>query len=83
MSERIDHMRQVPALSQKLAELTFALKKGSVEQAILSFVEIRASQLNGCAFCLDMHIKQAKLTTVRYLGVEVEDALALSECTEI
>ncbi|MDK2768357.1 MAG: carboxymuconolactone decarboxylase family protein [Sphingomonas sp.] len=67
MTERLDHMRQVPALTQKLTELTFALKKGTVEQTILSFVEIRASQLNGCAFCLDMHIKQAKLHGEREL----------------
>ncbi|WP_293920246.1 carboxymuconolactone decarboxylase family protein [Sphingobium sp. UBA5915] len=55
MSDRIGHMRQVPALTQKLTELTFALKKGPVEQSILSLVEIRASQLNGCAFCLDAY----------------------------
>lgn len=67
MSERLDHMRQVPALTQKLTELTFALKKGTVEQTVLSLVEIRASQLNGCAFCLDMHIKQAKLQGEREL----------------
>lgn len=67
MSERIDHMHQVPALTQKLTELTLVLKKGSVEQGILSLVEIRASQLNGCAFCLDMHIKQARLHGEREL----------------
>ncbi|PEQ10270.1 alkylhydroperoxidase [Novosphingobium sp. PC22D] len=67
MSDRIDHMRQVPALTQKLTELTLALKKGPVEQGILSLVEIRASQLNGCAFCLDMHIKQARLHGEREL----------------
>src|SRR3546814_3440434 len=38
-----------------------------VEQGILSLVEIRASQLNGCAFCLDMHIKQARLHGEREL----------------
>lgn len=67
MTERLDHMRQVPALTQKLTELSFALKKGTVEQTILSLVEIRASQLNGCAFCLDMHVKQAKLDGEREL----------------
>lgn len=67
MAERLDHMRQVPALTQKLTELTFALKKCTVEQTILSLVEIRASQLNGCAFCLDMHVKQAKLHGEREL----------------
>ena len=67
MTERLDHMRQVPALTQKLTDLTFALKKGPVEQTILSLVEMRASQLNGCAFCLDMHIKQARLHGEREL----------------
>ncbi len=69
MTERLNHMRQVPALTQKLTDLTFALKTGNVEQTILSFVEIRASQLNGCAFCLDMHIKQAKLHGERELRI--------------
>jgi len=69
MPERLNHMRQVPALTQKLTELTFALKKGTVERTILSFIEIRASQLNGCAFCLDMHIKQAKLHGERELRI--------------
>ena len=67
MTERLNHMRQVPALTQKLTELTLALKKGTVEQTILSLIEIRASQLNGCAFCLDMHVKQAKLHGEREL----------------
>jgi len=69
MTERLNHMRQVPGLTQKLTDLTFALKKGTVEQTILSFVEVRASQLNGCAFCLDMHIKQAKLHGERELRI--------------
>src|SRR3546814_18433772 len=42
-------------------------KEGPVEQGILSLVEIRASQLNGCAICLDMHIKQARLHGEREL----------------
>ncbi|SMF61410.1 carboxymuconolactone decarboxylase family protein [Allosphingosinicella indica] len=69
MSERLNHMRQVPTLTQKLTELTFALKKSTIGQAILSLIEIRASQLNGCAFCLDMHIKQARLNGERELRI--------------
>lgn len=69
MTQRLDHMKQAPALAQKLVDLTFAIKKGPVEETILSFVEIRASQLNGCAFCLDMHIKQAKIHGERELRI--------------
>ena len=45
------------------------LKSGleAVKKALLSLVEIRASQLNGCAFCVDMHIKEATLQGERPL----------------
>ena len=36
---------------------------------IKNLVDIRASQLNGCAFCLDMHVKQAKLHGERELRI--------------
>src|SRR5438034_11199043 len=43
-------------------------QKGSViEQKIQDLVHIRASQLNGCAFCLDMHVKEAKIHGEREL----------------
>lgn len=61
MSQRLDHLEQHPELTAKLTELTLAVKKGAVEKEILSLAEIRASQLNGCAFCVDMHIKEATL----------------------
>jgi len=61
MSQRLDHLRQHPELTVKLTELTLAVKKGAVERDILSLAEIRASQVNGCAFCVDMHIKEATL----------------------
>ncbi|RIV91187.1 carboxymuconolactone decarboxylase family protein [Aurantiacibacter xanthus] len=67
MSQRLDHLKQHPELTAKLTELTLAVKKGAVEKAILSLAEIRASQLNGCAFCVDMHIKEATLQGERPL----------------
>ncbi len=67
MTQRIDHLKLVPTLTQKLTELTFAVQKGPLDHTILGLVEIRASQLNGCAFCLDMHIKQAKIHGEREL----------------
>lgn len=67
MSQRLNHLKQNPELTAKLTELTLAVKKGAVEKSTLSLVEIRASQLNGCAFCLDMHIKEATLQGERPL----------------
>jgi AhpD family alkylhydroperoxidase len=61
VTQRIDYVRQSPELFRKLSELSIALKAGAIELPILNLVSIRASQINGCAFCLDMHVKQAKL----------------------
>jgi AhpD family alkylhydroperoxidase len=65
--ERLNYGAQSPELVKKLVDLSTAIRKGSIEASILSLVEIRASQLNGCAFCLDMHVKQAKLYGEREL----------------
>lgn len=67
MSQRLDHLKQHPELTAKLTDLTLAVKRGAVEKGILSLAEIRASQLNGCAFCVDMHIKEATLQGERPL----------------
>lgn len=37
-----------------------AARKAGIEPAILHLVKLRASQLNGCAFCLDMHSREAR-----------------------
>lgn len=67
MSLRIDYAHQSPELFRKYLEMSMALKKTSIDEKLKSLVEIRASQLNGCAFCLDMHVKQAKIAGEREL----------------
>lgn len=46
----------------------FAMEKyihsGSLGEDLLALVKIRASQINGCAFCLDMHGREARLAGV-------------------
>lgn len=61
MSQRIDYMKQSPELCKKFVEFTFAAEKSSIEPALHDLVVIRASQVNGCAFCVDMHVKQATI----------------------
>ena len=61
MTQRIDYQQQSPELFKKFVEFNLAVKSSSIEQSIQDLVSIRASQLNGCAFCLDMHIKQATI----------------------
>lgn len=67
MTQRIDYQKQSPELFKKLAEFSNAVKHSGIEEAIHDLVNVRASQLNGCTFCLDMHVKEAVLHGERAL----------------
>jgi AhpD family alkylhydroperoxidase len=61
MAQRINYMQQSPELFKSMMVFSNAEKESVVEEKILDLVHIRASQMNGCGFCLDMHVKQAKI----------------------
>ncbi|MFJ1253705.1 carboxymuconolactone decarboxylase family protein [Cupriavidus sp. CuC1] len=67
MTQRTNYFQQSPELSKKLMEFSALFQNTTIEQPIRELVEIRASQLNGCAFCVDMHIKMAKIHGEREL----------------
>jgi AhpD family alkylhydroperoxidase len=64
---RLNYAAISPELFRKLSDLSTAIRKSSIDETIINLVEIRTSQLNGCSFCLDMHVKQAKLHGEREL----------------
>ncbi|PDT53242.1 MULTISPECIES: carboxymuconolactone decarboxylase family protein [Sinorhizobium] len=61
MPQRLNYAQQSPELFKKLSELSITLKDSVIDQTIRDLVNIRASQINGCGFCLDMHVKEAKI----------------------
>ena len=61
---RLDYSRLSADLFKKYLDFSMAFK---MDETLAILVDIRASQLNGCAFCLDMHIKQAKIHGEREL----------------
>lgn len=61
MTQRVNYMKQSPDFFKKLMDFSNAEKESTIEEKILDLVHIRASQMNGCGFCLDMHVKQAKI----------------------
>jgi AhpD family alkylhydroperoxidase len=67
MSQRIDYQKQSPELFRKFVAFDKAIEASAIEQSIHDLVVIRASQINGCAFCLDMHVKQATMRGERPL----------------
>lgn len=67
MTQRIDYLQQSPELFKKLVAFSTLVSQSSIEKSIGHLVEIRASQINGCTFCLDMHLKQAVIDGERPL----------------
>ncbi|MGO4702514.1 carboxymuconolactone decarboxylase family protein [Dyella sp. 2RAB6] len=67
MSQRLNYQQQSPELFKKFAEFSNALTHSSIEESIHDLLNVRASQINGCTFCLDMHVKEATLRGERAL----------------
>jgi AhpD family alkylhydroperoxidase len=49
-----------PKAYQAVLGLERYVHSGSLEQSLLAIVKIRASQINRCAWCLDMHVAEAR-----------------------
>ena len=49
-----------PEFATGMAAITHALKKSSIEPDLRELIKIRASQINGCAFCVQYHLNDAR-----------------------
>ncbi|SHF10907.1 alkylhydroperoxidase AhpD family core domain-containing protein [Fodinibius roseus] len=58
MTERISYQDVVPELIKGLNNIEQQLKKTGLDLKLLELVKYRVSQINGCAYCLDMHHKE-------------------------
>ena len=67
MSQRLDYYKLSPDAAALYAEFSVLLIKKPFLAEIAHLVTLRASQLNGCAFCVDMHVKEAKIHGEREL----------------
>jgi AhpD family alkylhydroperoxidase len=60
MQSRLDYARTAPDGLKAMLGLEQYARQSGLEPALLELVKIRASQINGCGFCLDMHSKDAR-----------------------
>ena len=61
MQSRIDYRKVAPgAFRAMLALENYVRNSSGLEPSLLELVRMRASQINGCAYCLDMHSKDAR-----------------------
>jgi AhpD family alkylhydroperoxidase len=60
MNARIDLMHVTPGVIQAMLGLERQVRQAGFDHKLLDLVRMRASQINGCAYCLDMHSKDAR-----------------------
>ena len=78
MTPRIDATNYIKSgLGKAMLALQREVETSGLEHSLMELVKIRASQINGCAYCLDMHTKDA-----RALGETEQRIYALSAWRE-
>jgi AhpD family alkylhydroperoxidase len=60
MSERINYAKATPEGYRAMSGLERYVRESGLEPSLLELVKLRASQINGCAYCIDMHWKDAR-----------------------
>lgn len=56
---RVDHFGVAPELFQPMLQQEKLLKRSGLESSLIELVKLRVSQINGCAFCINMHWQDA------------------------
>src|SRR5262245_4154470 len=60
MNSRFDYLRAAPGVYKAMTGLEQYLHDCGLEESLLHLIKLRASQINGCAYCLDMHSKDLR-----------------------
>ena len=60
MHDRVYFPKAAPEIYAAIRDLDATVQRGGLEKTLIELVKMRASQINGCAFCLDMHARDAR-----------------------
>ena len=60
MKPRLNPYQVAPELLNSLLELEKSIRQSGIEHSLLLLIKTRASQINGCAFCIHMHTRDAR-----------------------
>lgn len=58
---RMEYFKVDPSALKGMSEIEKYLAQCGLDRTIFELVKMRASQINGCAYCIDMHSKDARL----------------------
>ena len=59
-----DFQSIIPEMGTGMAAVSHALRKSGIEPELIELLKVRASQLNGCAFCIQYHLNDARKLNV-------------------
>lgn len=62
--ERISVSHLQPEAYRQARALTSAIATGDLERSLIDLIEVRVSKLNGCAFCIELHVLNAEEASV-------------------
>ena len=60
MKTRMEYWKIAPGAFKAMSSLEAHLRESGLDKGLLHMVKLRASQINGCAYCIDMHWKDAR-----------------------
>src|SRR5260370_24119408 len=60
LQPRLDLRKVAPGIYPAMAALENYIAKCGIERSLIELIKMRASQINGCAYCIDMHSKDAR-----------------------
>ncbi|MBD0383058.1 carboxymuconolactone decarboxylase family protein [Paenibacillus sedimenti] len=60
MTLRMDYKKEFPEAFQAMLRLEKFVAESGIDHTLLELIKLRASQINGCAFCLNMHAQDAR-----------------------
>lgn len=60
MQSRLNFAKAAPDAYKAVAALDSYVKGSGIEPRLIHLIKLRASQINGCAYCVDMHTKEAR-----------------------
>ncbi len=71
MSQRLEYFKESPKVAKAYLDFSTLLRGAGLQDSLRNLVQIRASQMNGCSFCLDMHVKEATIAGERPLRLHM------------
>jgi len=74
MTPRLNIFQAAPDPMKAMMAVEAALEKSSLEHSLVELVKLRASQINGCAFCIHMHATDAIKHGESHMRIHLLDA---------